>query len=228
MKIFDNITNKIQNVMHPDTEASVCVDNWVQIAKLLKFEETTDFYMLQIIKRRKENPELQGNCKALRTIYITSVDQFMDLEATLKAQAMQENARIYINLNVKSMKKAMGATLAEMAKRFTADDYHKPYRIFDACAGKLGAVRNPTWVIDIDWADALPSSSDDERQAFLATLMMKINSYHPVEDKCVDIIPTVNGFHLITAPFNPQELSEEYPFLIVHKNNPTLLFYKSF
>jgi hypothetical protein len=38
------------------------------------------------------------------------------------------------------------------------------------------------------------------------------------------VIPTKNGFHLITKKFNVMEFKEKYPDLVIQKKNPTLLF----
>lgn len=37
-------------------------------------------------------------------------------------------------------------------------------------------------------------------------------------------IPTMNGCHLITKPFNLQKFKEKFPKIDVHKNNPTVLY----
>ncbi|WP_265091158.1 hypothetical protein, partial [Acinetobacter baumannii] len=37
-------------------------------------------------------------------------------------------------------------------------------------------------------------------------------------------IPTMNGCHLITKPFNLQKFKEKFPEIDVHKNNPTILY----
>jgi hypothetical protein len=48
----------------------------------------------------------------------------------------------------------------------------------------------------------------------------------PVGDKVIAEIPTKNGVHLITRPFNLQEFKETFDgdWDIIHKNNPTLLY----
>ena len=38
-------------------------------------------------------------------------------------------------------------------------------------------------------------------------------------------LPTANGVHFITKPFDLQRFKEIYPNTDVHKNNPTLLYY---
>jgi hypothetical protein len=42
----------------------------------------------------------------------------------------------------------------------------------------------------------------------------------------LDIIPTKNGVHIITRPFNLQKFKGFHPGMDVHKENPTLLYFK--
>jgi len=37
-------------------------------------------------------------------------------------------------------------------------------------------------------------------------------------------IPTKNGYHIITKPFNLKQFKDKYPDIDVHKNNPTILY----
>ena len=55
---------------------------------------------------------------------------------------------------------------------------------------------------------------------------IEINTIEPKGDKILAVIPTLNGVHLITKPFNLQKFKELYPLIDVHKNNPTLLYYE--
>lgn len=42
--------------------------------------------------------------------------------------------------------------------------------------------------------------------------------------KIYDYIPTKNGYHIITKPFNLKQFKDKYPDIDVHKNNPTILY----
>ena len=47
------------------------------------------------------------------------------------------------------------------------------------------------------------------------------------ETNVIDILPTVHGYHIISHPFNPVEFRKLYDKPIdIHKNNPTLLYFK--
>ena len=42
--------------------------------------------------------------------------------------------------------------------------------------------------------------------------------------KCLKIIPTKNGYHLITEKFDVMKFRENYPDVDIQKKNPTLLY----
>ena len=44
--------------------------------------------------------------------------------------------------------------------------------------------------------------------------------------KIIATIPTKNGWHLITKPFNRKQFSDKYPEIDVQINNPTLLYFE--
>lgn len=197
------------------------VDNFEKINNFLEFECEDDFYMLQIIKRRKENPDMDKNSIALKTVYLHRKDQLLDLKDDLVDLARKHNARIYINPNRKSFKKCTLACLKEFADRISTDDYHKPYKIFDSVAGACGS-KHAIWVIDIDW-DELEDVKF--RDGYVNEMCRFINSLQPVnvENKVVMVNDTKNGTHILTTPFNVYDFTQKYT-IQVHKNNPTLLW----
>ena len=75
------------------------------------------------------------------------------------------------------------------------------------------------WIIDVD------IKNDDVVNEVAAT----VNDCMPEGDKIIDIIPTKNGYHLITKPFNLAEFRKYYKEgeVDIQKNNPTLLYYEN-
>jgi len=45
-------------------------------------------------------------------------------------------------------------------------------------------------------------------------------------DKVFMTVPTKSGVHLITWPFDLSQFKQKYPDIDVHKNNPTLLYFR--
>ncbi len=199
------------------------VDNFEKLNSILEFESEDDFYMLQVMKRRKENPEMDKNSVALKTVYLHRKDQLLELKDDLVELADKKNARIYLNPNRKSFKKCTLACLKEFADRISNENFYKPYKIFDSVAGAAGS-KNAIWVIDIDWDEVTEQFGDVERSVFVNDVCEFINSLKPdIENKVKLVNETKNGTHILTSPFNMYDFMQRYK-IQVHKNNPTLVY----
>jgi len=196
------------------------IDNFKQINDLLEFIDEDDFYILQVMMRRKEHSDLRQNSFVLLTVYLTEPDQLIKEKDTLIDLAQKKNARIYLNPSVKSFKKCSLQMLKELADRISKDDYHKPWKIFDGVAGASGS-RNPIWVVDLDFE---PEISEFARNSKVDDVIKEINELRPNHNKIVSVIPTKNGYHVLTTPFDLQSFHIIYPNIDVHKNNPTLVY----
>lgn len=203
------------------------INNYDLIAPMLVFQSEDDYYMLQVIKRRKENPDMEVGERVLRTVYVTSLEKLEKMWNDLTTLAEQNNARVYINLNVKSMKKTSMLAMKELAGRVMDDNFKGAYHIFDSAAGQCGATRNKKWIVDLDEKDA-----EFDFVNYAGILTKYIDKCLPEGNKVLGAIPTLNGVHLITNPFNINEFREKLEERgmhcpDIHKNNPTLLYYNN-
>ena len=137
---------------------------------------------------------------------------------------LRENSKLRKRLANKELQieelKQQLLCMKDIADRVESNDYKRAYRMFDSCAGKCGASRDKCWVIDVDYETIKESDVQD--------VIDYINNCQPLDtEKIIAKIPTVNGVHLITKPFNLLEFRRKYKEseINVHKNNPTLLFY---
>lgn len=191
------------------------IDNIDQIKKLLVFESSDDFYHLQIIKRKKEHPELGSNSAIIKTYYIRSLEylDFKYLEIIFLCNF--HNARAYINLNRRSFEKVAFHTLRKITDQIMNKDFKSVRKAYESVCGTYSNEPNKRWIIDIDDKD------------FNCIPMIEfLDKIQPVGDKYIATIPTKNGYHLITSPFNLSSLTEEELFdgIDIHKDNPTILY----
>lgn len=195
------------------------IDNLEIIKPLLNFEKEDDFYMLFILKRKKDQPEIErDNHQSVRTIKtycIESVEYLNHRYEEIKSLCEIFKARAYIHVqkqNHKDVSLEMMITLAQRIK----NGQHIQNHLFDSVVGQL-KTHEKRWVVDIDSKDI---SKVEDVKSF-------INSLRPVGDKIESIIPTKNGYHLITKRFDVLEFHKEFSDVEIQKKNPTLLYLPS-
>lgn len=81
------------------------VNNIELIRGLLKFSNPNDFYFLQILRRRKDNPDLGKDMIVLSDYYIHSFEEFDAVMPEVIATCNEFNARAYFRLNIRNKKK---------------------------------------------------------------------------------------------------------------------------
>ena len=192
------------------------IDNFELIKSLLKFPNDDIYYHLQILRRGKDHPELPAANRVIKAYFICSLESLDYVEQEIKDLCKFFGARAYINLTPKSIKKTTMLQIKYLAQRAYEGDFKKIWKSWNTCAGEIKG-EEPRWIIDID--------NPLEKMIYWWDIKKYINEEcEPVGDKTIAIIPTKNGNHLITKPFNLQQFKEEYPDIDVHKNNPTLLY----
>lgn len=200
------------------------IDNFDRLRKYLVFDRDNDpdtFYYVQIIQRRKdEGVTIKKNCKMIRSYYITSLRYWDDHIEQIKELCHTFKARAYMHLNPRSWKKCVLMAFGELATYLRSNQCSSLRKLTEEIAGKyIADGAEKTWIVDIDTKD----------ETFIKEVSDVVNACMPVGDKVVDLIPTKNGFHLITKPFNIQEFRQTYKEgeIDIQKNNPTLLYFNN-
>lgn len=192
------------------------IDNFELITSLLKFPNNDIYYHLQIIRRGKDHPNLPAANRTIKAYFITDVNDLNFYKQEIKDLCKFFEARAYINLAPKSIRKTTMLQLKYLAQRTYEDDFQKIWKSWNTCAIKIKGEES-RWVVDIDCSL--------EKMIYWWDIKEYINEKcEPVGNKIISIIPTKNGNHLITIPFNIKQFKEKYPDIDVHKNNPTLLY----
>jgi len=192
------------------------IDNIEQIKKLLNFTNEGDFYYCLILKRKKDQPEGErDNHQSVRTIKSYCVDSIEYLEKRydeIKQLCEMFKARAYIHVQKQNHRDVSLNMMVALAQRIQ-DGNHKQQGLFDSVVGQLKTYEK-RWVVDIDVSDY---HAVHEITKFISTLK-------PEGPKVESVIPTKNGYHLITKRFDVKTFGEKYPEISVQKKNPTLLY----
>lgn len=195
------------------------IDNFELIKGLLKFDSPDDFYHLQILKRKKENPELGSNSYVVKTYYIKSVEYLEKKQNEIINLCEFNNARACINLNRRSFEKLAFQMLKKVTDQIMNKDFKSVRKSYESVCGAYSNEPNKKWIIDIDYKDII----EEEREVVYNYIKLLIKETG--KDETIPIIPTKNGEHWITSPFNLGIFRENYGGTIdVHKDNPTILY----
>lgn len=187
-----------------------------QVKPLLEFNSKDDFYHLQIIKRKKDNPELGSNSYVVKTYYITSVEHLDKMTPEIIGICQRENARAGLNLNRRSFEKIAFQTLRKVSEQIFNKDFYSVRKSYNTCCGAFGNEKNKKWIIDIDVFD---TNYLHEIGTYIE-LLEPSTSY----SKIIAVLDTKHGYHIITSPFRLDKFKEAFPEIDVHKDNPINLF----
>ena len=193
------------------------IDNINIIKPLLSFEKQGDFYMLYIFKRKKDQPEGErDNHQSVRTIKTYCIDNLEYLDKRydeIKQLCEMFKARAYIHIQKQNHKDVSLEMMMALAQKIR-DGQHNQKNLFDSVVGQL-KTNEKRWIVDID-------TKDDYE---VVRMTRVINVTRPEGDKVECIIPTKNGYHLITKRFDVEMFRNVYPDIDIQKKNPTLLYY---
>ena len=193
------------------------IDNLKLIKPLLNFENEGDFYMLYVLKRKKDQPEDQRDnhqsVRMIRSYCIKSVEQLEQRYDEVITLCEVFKARAYIYVQKQNHKDVALSMMVNLASRIQEGNYEQQ-GLFDSVVGHVRTV-NKRWIVDID-------TKDEETVTAVAR---SVDNARPIGPKAEAIIPTKNGYHLITDRFDITEFDQQYPHIDIHKRNPTLLYY---
>lgn len=194
------------------------IDNLSLIKPLLSFNEGY-FYVLYIMTRNKDlgitDAEKAQKHRVIKEYYVESLEYLEKKYDEIKKLCGVFNARAYINLN-RINKEKLGL---EILEQLTIKLKHKDSNYLNILAKSIGNCKtdNRIWVVDLD-----------SLEIHLETKVLElIKEVQPLEEnKVLGIIPTPNGKHILTKPFNIQEFAEKGKLNIqIQKNNPTVLYH---
>jgi hypothetical protein len=201
------------------------IDNFDQIRGMLDFSIPGTFYFLQILKRRKENPDLGKDMVHIADYYIDSLAKYDDLKPMIIRQCDAENARAYFRLNRRDEKRVASEALKLMVEYVVSENYKPARSVYASCAGKYHSEKNKTWIVDLDWKDIPHGFTKD---IYIDSVIFSIESitksYKPDAPQNIVKIQTMNGMHLIVSPFRLDEFEKHFPGIDVHKDNPSILY----
>lgn len=201
------------------------IDNFELIkTQLTESGEGGHFYHLQILRRGKDHPELPAANRLIKSWLMRGPEHLDKLKEEIIFLSEHYQARAYINIAPKSMGKLNTLILKKLAENVHNNNVINPWHIYNSACGELKP-EEKRWIVDVDSKDFVNLHNVEYAidMAWLTT--------HPLDGGMertsaweICQIPTMNGYHLITRPFNVQKFKEAFPDVDIHKNNPTVLY----
>lgn len=195
------------------------INNLDIIKPLLNFTDEGDFYMLYILKRKKDQPkDERDNHQSSRTIKTYCIDSLDYLESKYEEIIQLSElfkARVYIHIQKQNHKDVALDMMMLLAERIK-NGQHNQNNLFESVVGKAKRMEN-RWIVDID--------DKDEKE--LAKTIAILDETRPEGNKVEAVIPTKSGYHLITKRFDVDMFRKSYPQVDIQKKNPTLLYFPS-
>jgi len=178
-------------------------------------------YFIQILKRRKENPEMEKGVRVMDNFYIYSIEDLEKFENRIIEICEKNNARAYINVNKLDIERIALFVMKKVADLIVQNQFKSIKNVYPTVCGQHSSEENKRWIVDID-TNELP---------YKENIIEIINELHIQTKKNYKIlaeIPTKSGLHLISNPFNLKEFNDKLWKLNikvdVHKSTPTLLY----
>jgi hypothetical protein len=133
------------------------VDNFDLVSRLMNFNSDDDFYFVEVIKRKKDNPNDNFHyCQYLSSYWVKSAQELQSLKQEIIDACVNNNARAYIFMNPRSAK-AVNDWSQVLVKRF--QQRGKGYSKYRGHEKEVAAGQQKDWnsrpisFIDIDSAD---------------------------------------------------------------------------
>lgn len=208
------------------------IDNFDLITPLLNFKSKDDFYFIQVLQRKKDHKKgkvngTNNNSRLIKAYYIDSLEHLEFVKPEIIEMCKLFNARAGINLNKRSFRRTHMELLKKVVAQMENGSYSKGAKAYPSVAGAMSPKEDKMWILDIDYPvtddrlDPIPLSKDTYIRSVFETYL---DTLQPAGDKIIAEIPSKNGKHFITRPFDLYKFKQEYPDIEVHKNNPTNLY----
>lgn len=159
-----------------------------------------DFYLVEIIARRKDNPGLPRDAKKIKS-YFVSLEELLLLEDKIIELCEKNNARAYIYINRRNKEHVAKKLNAYIAGQIARDDYGSIHQAtYNSIAAQYSSESKDDrrFIIDVD---------KTKDRVILNTV---VDCYRIIrlDESPVVVNPTVNGFHILARPFDTVKFIE--------------------
>lgn len=189
---------------------SIQVDNFDIVKTIMNFSSSGDFYFVQVVQRKKDGV-IKRQYNVIKSYIIENIDQLYEKKAEMIVLCNIFKARLLLWINKRNYKKISYKLLEELVKKVTSENYNIKNLLTSVITSNASERR---WIIDID-KDNMGIVDDVEN--FVSKII-------PKDGKILAKVPSKNGIHLVTTPFNLIMFNKHYSDISVHRDNAINLY----
>ena len=191
------------------------IDNFDILMKHMDFIDVNDRYIVHVMRRPKDCKALANQLGAseaqrlIRTYYIDNLDYLKAKIPAIKELCRSCNARAYLIAAPKDNFDCLMNLGQKILETIRNKNYSvKPEHLLRQAYCENHKSRKKQWIIDLD-NDEMHGWTKDEVIALIKAIIHEDCKHgeEEAEKICNEIydVPTRNGFHIITPPFNLQK-----------------------
>lgn len=185
------------------------VNNFQYIEKFLQPTNENDFWFAQIIKRKKDNPDMNRSERIIKSYNIKDYEHLIHFKEEIQSLCDYHNARFYLNPNIRNIKLCNIRLIQSLMQSIADESYSSIYSKVDSVLGKTITPGRPKWwIVDID--EKNPDLLNDLKDAIDIS-----------NNKTSFVLETINGYHIICEPFNRKVIV----YSEIKVNSPTLIYF---
>lgn len=211
-KSFGIVGTLERDIYDSEIKQNIGIYDNFDICKTRLFTGDEALYHVYIVQRSKD-----GHLKATKSVahfHVKNGTELEFLKPGIISLCELYNARAYINLNGKLQKPITINILTNITEGLKSNNF-QCHNLFYSSMDQV-LPRNKVWVLDCD----------DTSINKLENIIKVVNGRKTgsTNGAVITALPTPNGFHLLTHPFDKSEF--QIPNVEVKTNSPTLLYYK--
>lgn len=232
------------------------VNNFHRITDKLSFDNKGDYYAIEIIKRRKDNPDMKKGFEVIDRAFITSLKQYNDYTKGIRRTCDEHGARAYMVLAKKNLLQSTVAIVNCLMKIFSGQhsipkdvDPKDCWRVAHEIMNGVTIENYPLdfyfrkykeTPINIYIKKLLVSKGRVDKKLWMVDFdsfdLLELSRYqkeicdllHIAKKKGgILTLPTVNGFHIVSESFNAQEFIKKFPQAEIKKSANVLLYFNA-
>jgi len=209
----------------------------LNLLKPLVTFDTNEFVFVQILQRRKDNPELELGVKRIKSFTFYNWQELEKQFDRIVELCDLNNARAYIRLNKQNSVDVSLRCIEEISKNLRQWHPDNNRNVWDSVSGQGG--KKDYWVLDLDTEhlDLLESIGADIATHFVDRHLKDPNFDPEMAEFISDFFPiipnhTKSGLHLICKPFdvrilekfNKELSAKQLPTIQIQKDANTILY----